>query len=167
MIPQRLADAIIRRAQRTPYFHLYHGDGSLYMGRYWLRPYSENRLNWAARVHHIATADYDRVLHDHPWNFVSIVLRVGYTEVRPVGIEPIWRANGEEVTYTVDRRVGSFAYRRATDRHRIVAVLPDTYTLFITGPKRQWWGFYTPFGKMHWREYDSVHNAEPIHEVRA
>ena len=154
-MPAWLSERLIERAQRTPYFHLYHADGSLYMARYWLRPGRGG--TWAARVHHIATPDEDRHLHDHPWDFVSIVLRGGYKEIRPLGVEPGFDGD-EERTYLVDRRPGSVAVRRSTDRHRIVSVLPDTWTLFITGPKRQWWGFYTEFGKVHWRDYESVHN---------
>lgn len=157
-----LVDALIARAKRTPYMHLFHADGTPYMERYWLRPYSEDRQGWAVRLHHIVTEDYDRELHDHPWDFWSLVLRGGYLEARPYGTEPDFNAPGgcERVRFT-ERRAGSFAHRRATDRHRIVAVEKDTWTLFVTGPKRQWWGFYTPTGKQHWRHFESVHTAEP------
>lgn len=161
-----LVDRIIERAQRTPYWHLHHSDGSLYMGRYWLRPYSADRPGIAARVHHIATPDADRHMHDHPWDFVSLVLRGGYTELRPVAVEPCFEGE-EERSFEVTRRAGSLAFRRATDRHRIVAVLPDTWTLFVTGPKRHWWGFHTPRGKVHWQDYVSAHNTAPIAEATA
>jgi hypothetical protein len=155
-MPPRLAERLIGRALRTPYFHLYHADGSLYMERYWLRSYSAGG-RWAARVHHIATPDLDRHMHDHPWDFVSIVLRGGYKELRPLSIDPAFDGD-EERSYLVDRRPGSIVLRLSTDRHRVVDVLPDTWTLFITGPKRQWWGFHTETGKVHWRDYESVHN---------
>jgi hypothetical protein len=35
-VGQKLVDRIMARAQRTPYFHLYHDDGRLYMERFWL-----------------------------------------------------------------------------------------------------------------------------------
>lgn len=158
-----IVNALIRRAQRTPYWHLHHADGSLYMERFWLRPYSEQRDRWAVRVHHLVTEDLDRELHDHPWDFYSVVLRGGYIEARPFGTEPDFGAlDGGERCRLIERRAGSIAFRRATDRHRIVAVLPDTWTLFITGPKRQWWGFYTRTGKVHWQDFESVHNSTPI-----
>lgn len=162
---QAIADALIRRARRTPYFHLHHADGSLYMERFWLRPYKDDRSGIAARVHHLVTADYDRALHDHPWDFVSIVLKGGYVEARPAGVEPSFcEEDGSELCNVHTRTAGSIAFRRATDRHRIVYVAPDTWTLFITGPKRQWWGFYTPKGKVHWKDFESVHNSAPIKE---
>lgn len=158
-----LVDAIIRRAQRTPYFHLQHADGSLYMERFWLRSPSNRRDRWAVRVHHIVTEDLDRELHDHPWDFVSVILRGGYVEARPFGTEPDFGApDGGERVQLIERKAGSIAFRRATDRHRIVFVLPDTWTLFITSPKRQWWGFYTQAGKVHWRAFESVQNTTAI-----
>lgn len=132
--------------------HLHHADGSLYMGRWGL---FETR--WlSARVHHIASADDDRALHDHPWNFVSLVLSGGYLELRPAEIEPRWcQLDGMvwELVNGFERRAGSVAFRRATDRHRVVQVDPGTYTLFIYGPTVQWWGFYTRSGKIHWEDF--------------
>lgn len=158
-----IATALIRRARRTPYFHLYHADGSLYMGRWWLlRPVLGGAFS--VRVHRIATPDYDRDMHDHPWAFVSIVLRGGYTERRPWVIEPDF-IDGEERAYDLIRRPSSIALRRPTDRHRIVDVLPDTWSLVFIGPKRHWWGFHTPAGKIHWKTYESVHNNAPTTEA--
>ena len=43
--------------------------------------------------------------HDHPWPFLSIVLRNSYRDITEHG--------------TVVRRPGSLAFRRATARHRV------------------------------------------------
>lgn len=153
-----LADRLIQRALRTPYFHLHHADGSLYMERFWLI-----RSRWlTARVHHICTRDFDRHLHDHPWGFVSLVLKGSYIELRPAEIEPRFNEHGHERTALWPRTTGSIAFRRPTDRHLVDYVEPGTWTLFIAGPKRHWWGFYTPAGKVHWQDYESVHNNAPI-----
>jgi hypothetical protein len=161
MVGKKLADLIIERAKRTPYKHLYHADGSVYMERFWLRPYSDDYNGIAARVHHIVTPDYDRELHDHPWDFVSIVLRGGYTEARPIDVEPCFAGTSELVCHGF-RGAGSIARRRATDRHRITDVMSDTWTLFVTGAKRQWWGFYGPTGKIHWKDFESVHSDATV-----
>lgn len=97
-----LADKLIARSLARPYFHLYHGDGSLYMERYWLAPFTSEKegcyvatwrepvvwllqkLGIAVRIHCIHTPDLDRALHDHPWTFVSVVLAGWYKEERPV-----------------------------------------------------------------------------------
>lgn len=162
---RRLLEWLIRRGWLRPYRkgHLFHGDGSLYMGRW-----SVFESRWlSCRLHHIATADFDRHLHDHPWDFFSIVLCGGYAEVRPILTEPCFLGSppesGEdmrrEAAYTVLRMAGAMAFRRATDRHQVKVVMPDTYTLFIYGPKRQWWGFFTPYGKVYYEDYPSCHAA--------
>ncbi len=156
-----VADMLIAKSKENPYFDLTHADGSLYMGRDWIHQYS-NETEFGSRVHHLATPDIDRHLHDHPWDFVSIVLKGGYTEIRPaVGMAGEWDEDGAEPTYPTVRTVGDIAFRRAEDRHRIISVEPDTYTLCITGPKKKSWGFYTPEGFKGWRDYCSVHGSEP------
>lgn len=180
---------LIEHAKRTPYFHLHHGDGSLYMERYWLVPFISSEhvgcvaMNWwrepfgwlcqrfgiAMRIHIIHTPDLDRALHDHPWSFVSVVLRGWYTELRPIDNgRPCFHEAPEEFSWVTHRHERSIAFRHATDRHRIVNgsfnghFTPGVITLFITGPKRQWWGFYAPQGKVHYQNYDSVHNKVNI-----
>lgn len=136
--------------------HLYHADGTLYMARFQLA----QRCGFVLRLHHIATHDLDRHLHDHPWNFLSIVLTGCYIEFRPATIKPCFDGDVETVTAR-HRMPGSIAFRRSTDRHRIAFVRDQTWTLFLTWPRVQWWGFYTPAGKIYWRHYPSVHGAAP------
>ena len=153
-----LVNKLIARAKRTPYFHLYHENGELYMERYWLVPY---KWNWpfAARLHFIATPDRGRHLHDHPWSFLSVVLRGWYTEERPRTIQPCfekeqWYEQRYEATTSVVRDEKSWAFRRATDRHTISAIgAHGVWTLFVTFRFVQWWGFYTPRGKVYYRDY--------------
>lgn len=140
--------------------HLFGGaDGSLYMGRYAL---FETRY-LSARVHFIAREDRDLHLHDHPWWFLSLVLSGWYLEARPIDINPCFDPqSGLERTEETLRRAGSLAFRRATDRHQIVEVAPSgAWTLFITGPLVQWWGFFTPRGKVYWRDYLGANKAAP------
>lgn len=155
-----LVDRLIEFAMRTPYTHLHHADGTPYMERYWL--IGDDWKWWfAVRIHHICTPDYDRHLHDHPWSFVSVILRGWYIERRPLSIAPCFGGQ-EEDYYTTSRKAGSVAFRRATDRHSI-SIVPagGAWTLFISFRKVQWWGFYTPGGKVYYRDYQSVHNMEP------
>lgn len=121
-IARRLVAWLIVIARRTPHTHLYHADGSLYMARFWLW-----RTRWfSARIHHIATPDLDRHFHDHPWTFISLVLRGGYIEARPATIEPCFMYGAPEIERYVirARRAGSIALRRTTDRHRVTWVSP-------------------------------------------
>src|SRR5574341_86665 len=116
----------------------------------WRRPIARllQHFDIAARVHHILRSDHGRDPHDHPWWFVSIILRGGYYEVR-------FDADGGsgEARW---HGPGSILFRRATDLHKLM--LPDgqtAWTLFITGKKCQTWGF-KPEGrdKIPYHEYE-------------
>lgn len=173
-----IIDRLIAYAKRTPYFHLYNADGSTYMERYWLSPYAPRgthgedqgcytavwwrsplvwflqRFGIAVRLHWIASADRYRDLHDHPWNFVSIVLRGWYYEQVPDFSEPVydkaWRVSDSRL-----RTVGTVGYRSIHDRHTISTVSPGgVWTLFITGRKQQSWGFFTDLGWIPHEKYN-------------
>jgi hypothetical protein len=148
----RLVDAIIARARRTPYTHL-----AGYMERFWLIRIGQRGGGESgpypligARVHHILRSDSDRHFHDHPWPFLTIILRGGYWELRP-------ELNADGYVYRVVERwhgPGSILLRRATDLHKLR--LPEgktTWTLFCTGPNAQTWGFWVGNRKVPWREY--------------
>lgn len=184
-IPDLVVDELIRLGEETPYSHLHHADGSFYMQRYWLTRRKwlditadvidvekgiwgpvyltlteEARAHRHFRLHHICTADLGRALHDHPWDFWSLVLRGGYVELRPFNANPTYFVNGEEPCYATHRKAGSLAFRRCTDRHRIIHVEPNTWTLILQGKgKPNKWGFYTPQGKIPWREFESQHST--------
>lgn len=146
-------------ASEFPLGHIYnHVDGELYMERFALCSFFGGRF--AMRLHHIVREDRDRHCHDHPWDFFSLVLQNSYVEARPLLQEGLWDGpdNGDETALqekcTFTRRgFLSLGFRRALDRHKIVAVEPDTWTLFITGPYKNQWGFYTPEGKVPYRLY--------------
>lgn len=105
-LTERVLDRVIDLARRTPYFHLYHADGTIYMERYWVVPSRDpgsaskegcfvagwrqrpiiwllQRFGVAIRLHCIHSPDLDREMHDHPWTFASVVLRGWYAEARP------------------------------------------------------------------------------------
>jgi hypothetical protein len=98
-------------------------------------------------LHCIRTIDKDDALHDHPWPFVSIILRGGYLEERP--------------THAKRRGFLSIAFRKATDLHRIVMLTrTPTWTLVFAGPRKRRWGFQTENGWVNYREYLKLDEAE-------
>lgn len=139
---------LIAVSRSTPYFNL---DG--YMERWWvLRP--RWWLPVSIRLHHILRSDNERHLHDHPWPFLSLILRGGYWEVLPEdqGRHPRYDAVGKKRRWCAP---GHLVFHRARDRHRLELRPGETcWTLFIIGRKSQHWGFYTSSGKIHWREYE-------------
>jgi hypothetical protein len=102
-------------------------------------------------LHQFFGPDEGRCLHDHPWDFVSVILRGAYdeqlTEATPdqssIGIH-CWRSRWSK------RRLS------ATDRHRITWVAPGTWSLVLHGRKERTWGFHTPAGWVPFDRYDDA-----------
>jgi hypothetical protein len=108
-------------------------DGELYMERYYL---SADRRR---RLHHIVASDPDRDLHDHPWDFTSVLLTGAYAETTPDGV--------------VVHRSPAIVWRRAEDPHRLDLLEGPMWTYVTTGPVRRRWGFHTARGFVPWRAY--------------
>ena len=141
---------LLRRAARTPYLHILSADGyDTYMFRWWLlNPYPDSGgpswhpwLPFSVRMHRIMRRDYDRHLHDHPWDARTIILDGFYVERREDGCEVV-RAPGDTATL----RFGEF--------HRIDHVSPGgVLTLFITWRYQGTWGFLVDGRKVPHRDY--------------
>lgn len=144
-------------------------DSKLYLRRFRLLRTPWGRIH----LHRIYTADTGRDLHNHPYAFRSIILSGGYDELRHVGAEPVRDAvTGNPVVdasgqyaeqpalRTLSWRQGDINRVGAEARHRLVAVLPDTWTLVLGGATVQNWGFFTAGGFVeHWG-YQDVLDAE-------
>lgn len=105
----------------------------------------------AIRVHEILRSDVGCDPHDHPWPYLTIILKGGYWERR-------YDADGS-LQSTEWHGPGSIIYRPANSWHMLVlfADQPAT-TLFITGKKAQRWGFNVGGEKVDCRTYlDAKH----------
>jgi hypothetical protein len=139
-------------------------NGSRYMRRWLIGP----RWAWGLRVHCIERSDADRELHDHPWWFVSIILRGGYWE------------------HTLDGRrtwygPGSIVFRSADTLHRIELDTECTqarkrglhtgsclsrpvpaWTLVLRGRRARAWGFLTADGWQHWVKFTRARDGQGV-----
>lgn len=123
--------------------------GVCYMRRWRFLP------DWlpGVRIHNILESDDDRALHDHPFSFVTIILKGGYWE---------YLADGSKTWHGP----GSVLYRQAKTMHRIELrrdctvppnefhstcdgdLLPAWTLVFRTRYFREW-GFATKLGWVH------------------
>lgn len=87
------------------------------------------------RLHHWLRSDDARAAHDHPSDFVTVVLAGRYADIRE-------RDDG--TVATDELRAGSVRYRRAEHRHRVVVPPTGCWTLLWFSPPRRNWGFYVP-----------------------
>lgn len=159
---------LINYAKRTPYYHL-----AGYMERFWLVPYTSAgsagrdddgtgvlrfrdhpvkallQKFMAARIHHILRSDLGRDPHDHPWPYVTIILKGGYFEQR-------FNDAGEKVSAKW-HGAGSILYRPAGSWHKLTLPPGETaWTLFITGKYQNKWGFLTTDGKVPHGQYKDL-----------
>lgn len=138
---------IERLLERLEHFDI-RKDGDLYLRRFYLYPRSKRRHepdsedSWKQRfsikLHKICRSDEDRDLHDHPWWFISLILKGGYLEETPDGSRVYGR--------------GSLIFHHATDLHKLTVPLP-TWTLVVTGRRLRTWGFQTRDGWVPWYNY--------------
>lgn len=132
-------------------------------------------------LHRFLRSDSDRHFHDHVGWSISIVLRGGYWEVSPDASYAMIQAHPHLVpSYHKKwrwRGPGSITIRRAGDPHYIAlgrVVTQDKrgiitgaqaskkafhdipiWSLWIRGPWRKQWGFYTREGWLPWYEYEN------------
>jgi hypothetical protein len=161
-----IANYLIKRAQRTPYFHL-----TGYMNRWWLfNPYGSDvnvpdgerhktvKYGWlpSVRIHHILREDDARDMHDHPWNARTIILKGWYEEERLVtGYSNGYGYNSRFAKVNrYFRKPGDTAKLLFGEYHNIKAVSKDgVWTLFFTWDYMGTWGFLVNGKKVPWREY--------------
>ena len=103
---------------------------------------------FAIKVHRILISD-DDCLHDHPWAFITCLLRGSYVEHSQRGNERVVNKY----------RAGQILYRHLHYIHRLEIDKPVT-SLVITFRKRKSWGFFNPKGWVHYKTYKPSGSCE-------
>jgi hypothetical protein len=107
-------------------------DGLTYLTRWWLV-----KTPWGGiALHKMMAGDARTTIHDHPFNFLSIVLRGGYIERRR---RPHTLSIRERHVVRHVNRVHTY------DAHSIIELLRvPTWTLLLVGRHQRTWGFWQP-----------------------
>jgi len=99
---------------------------------------------FSIRFHEWHRSDDKRNMHDHPWHFLTLVIRGSYVDVSEQGRDQL--------------RLGSIRFRRATHKHYVEVPVGGAWTILLTTPKIREWGFWVKgvfrrplkyFGKWH------------------
>jgi hypothetical protein len=91
-------------------------------------------------LHRFVRKDSERHLHNHAWGALSLILNGGYREVVAL--------DGYRNMDIIDYKRGQINFIRASKAHRILAVEPNTWTLFIRAPRlTDYWFFIDDEGK--------------------
>lgn len=105
---------------------------------------------FAVMIHRFDGPDPRPTLHDHPWPFLSIVLRGGYVER----------------TLTGARCVRHLNHKAATGLHSIRSLLrTPTWTLMLCGKRCRVWGYLDDDGT--WTRFDEHPHNEEFAAARA
>lgn len=127
--------ALLRLSARMPVREI-RLDGRPYIERHWVG----HCCGLTFYLHRYLGADGDREVHDHPWRFaLGIPLSGGYLEERMDGLD-LNCPGGFRVRLVLVR---PWRWNLITGGtfHRIMYVLPRTWTLFVHTPTCKGWGF--------------------------
>ena len=122
--------------------------GADYMHRYYLFLKDRNWFPFNVTLHKIVRSD-DPIFHDHPWPYMTIVIKGGYYEH-----VPLTDSNGKKIgELSKWCGPGSIIKRKAHEMHylELDAERPVT-TLFFMGRQQREWGFLVEAkkGKHRW-----------------
>jgi hypothetical protein len=100
-------------------------------------------------LHDIYEPDGDRDCHNHPWTFISVVLRGSYTErVYPYPDKKSYNYHTQH-----HRRFSAHKMGRK-EAHRITYASPRLKTLIFTGKRQSGWGFFIDGQYTRWQDYE-------------
>ena len=125
--------------------------GTPYMVRYFISK-PNTKAKGRIYLHHFLRSDHDRALHDHPWNFVSIILRGGYWEFADNRAIPFKDKAGSDRDFLSDltEQPEDKAYTIQIEREKMLSagfqqhdseVKPDKYIpASVAGQSFRWFG---------------------------
>lgn len=121
-------------------------------------------LGFRILIHKLCRSDSDRELHDHPWPFISVVLRRGYFEETQEPCKTCGQTIACPVLPTIQKRKrpGMILFRPAIHRHRVILAdeTKPAWTLVFTTAKRREWGFWRDGRWIHWKQFVAVRCKE-------
>lgn len=104
-------------------------DNEPYLERYYVFLKDRKWFPFNVFIHKFLKSDPDD-LHDHPWPYMTIILKGGYWEYTPASPIPSWKGAGQ------------IRFGHSTDYHRIeLEPGVECWTMFFPGPQIRDWGF--------------------------
>jgi len=124
-------------------------DNQPYLERYYVFLRDREWFPFNVFVHKFLKSDTEDV-HDHPWPFLTVILKGGYWEWTPQ-FDAQSRKTAEVARWCGP---GSVRWASAHQYHR-VEIDPDVtcWTLFMPGVKQRDWGFLVKNKWVQWEQY--------------
>lgn len=112
-------------------------------------------------LHDIYEPDDERAPHNHPWSFISIVVRGWYVEKVYPNPERTMQHQYGWKNYGIKRHRRFSAHKMGrVSAHRITECAPGLKTLILTGPRQSSWGFFEDGVYIDWKDYERKQVAE-------
>lgn len=114
-------------------------------------------------LHRLGTPDSRPTLHDHPWCFVSFLVRGGYDEVRL----------NQHTKLPYRRSIRWVNVMRRDDAHYIERLhRTPSWSLLLVGTRRREWGYWRPIsgtsrGAWYWTPFDRDVHADEFDKALA
>lgn len=83
---------------------------------------------FSIRIHHWLSSDDQRHFHDHPWWYLSWVIKGSYTDITPDG--------------QTERKRWSLKLFSASHQHTVKISKAGCWTILLTGREKRVWGFW-------------------------
>lgn len=128
------------------------------------------------RLHKFIRSDHD-CLHDHPWDFYTLILKGGYYEKVECSVTK--RVNGKICRVPdfaqIWRKPGTLIFHKAEHRHsvQLKSILPEksfpikssvqympSWSLVLSFKPRRKWGFWQKGIWTEWFKFDSQNNCD-------
>jgi hypothetical protein len=89
-------------------------------------------FNYSIRIHHWIRSDDKRYYHDHPWWFITFVVKGCYTDV----------SEGKSGVYIDTLKRWDLVYRKSKHAHYVLVPPEGCWTVMVTGKPVRKWGFW-------------------------
>lgn len=113
------------------------------------------------RVHHWTASDDPRATHDHPWWFLTCVVRGGYTDISQADG---WLDTDDGSRHEDHLHPGSVRFRRALHAHTVRVDPGGCWTIMLTGRHVRDWGFYIDGTWKRMRRFFREHGHHPCED---
>ena len=112
-------------------------------------------FGYSIRVHRWIRSDDKRYFHDHPWPFITVVLKGDYTDVSPssggyAGRNGYFTLHNKEIVLKENLSFGTIKYRKSNHKHYVEVPKNGCWTLLFCGRPNRKWGFWIK-GKQFFR----------------
>ena len=101
-------------------------------------------------IHNILKSDEDSDMHDHPFDFTSVILSGAYYE--NFATPPEFEINSKAYY------AGDVIEHKAEDVHKITLLSKEVWTLVFTSGRNRMWGYHTDRGWLNHKDYRHFKN---------